>query len=222
MPEISFFYVDIGRPGYTELATGFVESVRAKVPGAFVSHLTCPDTPPIAGIDSLVRLDVPITADNLMLARTAMYAKQVRRAHGPIVFCDCDLRWNKPPVFGEDWDIGVLYRAGQPAMPYLGAMTYVTPNEAAIDWFAEVDFLARSMPRKTHNWWCDQFAVALILGLHGRPGDILKSRAARVAVFDAYEHAFTPTYDDQECRAVAIHFKGIERKKQLRERDNAD
>lgn len=211
--EVAFFYADFGFAGYRDLAKTYISSLKKVAPDAVITQLSDKNAQQLDGVDNVGRYNIQCEPDNIMAVRTAMYSKHVRHAKGPLVYTDLDCMWLKRPSFdGCDWDIGVVYRAGQPAMPYNCGMIYTKPNERAVDFWGEWAFLHGSLPRCLHGWWGDQISLALLLGLDAKPGDTLTCHGARIGILDAYDHAFIPTDVNQDVNAVLIHFKGPTRK----------
>lgn len=222
MPEVAFFYCDLGvrEPDYGKLSATMVRSLRSHAPDVRVVQLSDMRTPRVDGVDTIARLDEEVTSRNIMLARMAMFSKHIRHANGPTIYCDVDSLWLRAPDFSmADFDIGVLYRAGQPAMPYVGCMIYTRPNERAIRFWAEWSCLMQALPDRLHSWWGDQVSLALLLGLDGMPGDRINVRGCRVGILDAYEHAMIPSFKDQDMNAAMVHFKGKSRKEMMNGRE---
>ena len=221
--EVGFFYADLGVGAYQELSKTYLSSLRKVAPDAHITQLSPHYTPALDGVDNVGRYNIECTAANIMAVRTAMYSKHVRHAKGPLVYTDLDCLWLKRPSFeGCDWDIGVIYRAGQPSMPYNCGMIYTRPNERAVNFWGEWAHLYAALPKSVHGWWGDQISLAMLLGLNAKPGDVLTCHGARIGILDAYDHAFIPTEPGQETNSVLIHFKGPSRKELMSDAASSD
>lgn len=170
----------------------------------------------------MVRLDAPeLTRSQLMLQRVDMLKQFAKRADGHVVMCDVDLEWqNSPePLFdANDFDIGLAWTSGNRSMPYCGALVLVRHGSEAADRFlTNWVVIYRSLPKETWAWWGDQIALAIMLGLDLKPGDIVNKDGARVKIFDGGDLIFPAKHPNQIApkTALAKHYKGELVKKEL-------
>lgn len=208
--HLCFLHVELGDQSYRPLAEGMAWSFNLVSEHRHrVTMLTDAETQPFG---PEVRRGSDVTRETLMLSRVAMLKDLLPEANGNVICCDTDVRWVKDPapLFEDDFDVGLMWRRGHPAMPYCGAMTlFRHGSEAAHDFAIEWWFTMATMPKGLHRWWGDQLALASMLGRQ-QPNTIANFNGCRVKIFDSgyvlhHAHSKEQAIPD---RAYAVHFKG--------------
>jgi hypothetical protein len=236
--DLVSFHVDLprapsgihGEIDYTTVLTQSFESAKLRAPGARRILLTdettrVPDTMPV---DEVIRQ--PIDRERLMFERMRVQVQYLeKRAAGRAsVLMDSDVVVNADPssIFGEDFDVGLTWRAGFPDAPFNGGMIFVSPGTAGLEFFrkahacyiAIADEAAKSrlFSKDLRAWWGDQFALASLAGYRAfgeRKTDGVAVDGLRVRFFpcDTYNFTIEPQQKyrtDELRRKFFIHFKG--------------
>ena len=209
MIDLCFMLAETGFPQYRPLAQQMLESAQKCMRGRGIQFAD-EHSEPLPGIAALLRSDV--TRENMMLKRVEMLRKYARTADHNMVLTDVDVVWqNDPsPLFDGSFDIGVVWRAGHPAMPYCGGFVMVRHgSEAAIDFITEWWFACTSMPKVLQKWWGDQLALAFLIGRQ-RPNTLVNVAGCRVKIFDAGDVLFQVADVNQRSnpKAMCRHYKG--------------
>lgn len=211
-------HAEIGTPEYRPFTQKMIASFKTVAkPGDRLIQFADLESPALEGVDDVVRAG-PIGLNNIMLARIGMLREFFRNATGHIVLSDADMLWHKNPgeLFDEDFDIGVTWRVGSPAMPYLGGMIFARQgSEAALHFIMCWYGLASTLPKVIKGWWGDQITLAFMLG-EGKPHRTMDWHGVRVKMFDSGRIIHNVRWPDQPAPegTYATHYKGA--KKDLR------
>lgn len=206
MPDIVFYYVDLGAGHYDKLIADMIASVRAHMPEAKVVQLTDSRTEIAAGVDIACRLDRAIPRDHLCISRVAMQSLYMDKIQGPVAFVDPDIVFMRSiaEVFDGSFDVAVQRIGKRASMPYNTGLVYATP--AAKEFFAAYAEIAATMPQAVWAWWDDQLALSALIGACEPIGATVERAGARVRVFDGRLHA--PPMGEEAGNPYAIHYKG--------------
>jgi len=189
--ELAFTYADFGDGKYYDLAE------------------ECRMTACAAGFGRVTRLPGG-ERHNLMLKRIEGLKNHMREAEGDLVYSDCDMRWLKSPepLFDGSFDVGVMWRTGNPPMPYLACMVLLSrASEAAVHFVTEWWFTIATMPKEMQGWWGDQVALASMLGRQ-KPNTMVDFEGCRVRIFDSGPIIHNTAGNTAPEGVYAIHHKG--------------
>lgn len=202
-------YADIGYPAYRRVAERMVESVN--FPARQIQFSNSYDCKVGSGEIKVAS----VTKQNLTLARIEMMKDHAKRfAKNNMVMCDADLIWqNDPaPLFDtNDFDIGLIWRQGNKAMPYCAAMVLVRHgSEAANHFLGKWHLFDLSLPEQEWGWYGDQIALTCMLGPDLKPNTIEVRDGVRIKIFDGGQMIYTVKSEDQKAPAGALakHYKG--------------
>lgn len=209
--ETRFFYVDIGRPWWRGATERLAASARKHMPDCAVVQITNTTTPTVPGTHYQMREQSDVSEANLMLWKGALWAVTGLEARVPTILVDADVEFCRDvrPLFAGDWDVAVVRRSGPQiatAQPYLAAVMLTKPTAGAVAFWAAYYRVLSAIPKALHPWWCDQLALALMVGIHHNAGEVADGPGWRVAVLNADDVIGEGRY--------LTHYKGHHKEKQ--------
>lgn len=210
MLDLVFMHADIGFPAYRPLAETMIESAKAIFECRPI-QIADLNSEPIRGTERLIRSD--INAQNMMIKRPEILAATVHsKAQSNVIACDADIVWLRDPheLFNGTFDLGLIWRAQAPAMPYLGCLLLIRQqSEAAVQFLSDWVWTISGMPAELKSWWGDQLALASMLGRQD-PNTTIVSRGCRIKLFDAGDIVGTMHTKEHTVanRVYCKHYKG--------------
>lgn len=212
---LAYFYVGFGEPWYRVAAAASFKTARRHMPGQMIAHLSDAVTPTLRGSGSVMRLPLDVGRDVLCGAKAQAMAYYALDAQEPVAFVDTDVMFQDSieGYFG-DYDIGLIWRP-RIAQPYNAGLVFSMPTAGARSFWRRYSEVANSLPPSLQNWFADQIAFSMIVGLDAKPGDVVEAAGARVRVFDLAEVCPCVSSDEKRVEAPAVHFKGREAKAAL-------
>lgn len=195
-----FHMADVETP-HVALAGRLIRSVRARMPGVEIVHLTDADTEPLVGVDTVCRQPC-----SKFVALACLELFQWAGV-GDWLFLDSDtiVQRDVSHVFDQAFDIAVADREGtlldkeigtkfMARMPYNAGVVF---SRSPAFWVSAVARLAK-MPVKRHVWMGDQEAMNRVIADGGY----------RVLVLsNDYNYPPKHEHDDISGKAI-IHLKG--------------
>jgi hypothetical protein len=209
--------------GYMRMLDLLFRSARLFHDGAACTLLTTPDTRVRGVAGPLRRLDVPVDHAALMLSRSRAQLACVQSSDfaRPMVLLDSDilLRGSLQPLFAEDFDVALTWRANKP-MPVNGGLLVLhnrrpDVSRAFFERFLHV-YEERYAADANAGWYGDQLALRDLVGLPWREfgGQQLVERdGCRIRLLPCDVWNFSP---DNSLGAIVaglpdklvLHFKG--------------
>ncbi len=201
MPAISVCFLHVG-PDHA-IPSFMVASVKAAMPDAEVVQMTDQATPPVPGVDSVLRHEWD--GRKLMIYRLAHLAALERPA---CVILDTDVivQRSLAPVFERPFDVALTVRHEAvktldktqnltPEMPYnTGVMFSREPRF----WKAALE-RCRALPGKQHDWWGDQLSVK----------QVADSGQFNVVELPCEVYNYSPSTENEDVsERHVVHYKG--------------
>lgn len=216
--DLCFMHAEVGHPyipgsekAYRPLAERMVESFNnCTDDDEGIIQFADMESEPIQGAHSIIRSKV--TRENLMVKRAESLRDYARKASHNMVMADVDMVWkqNPAPIFKEDFDVGLCWRAADPAMPYIGCLMFIRHgSEAALNFLIERCYVASAMPAEMRVWWGDQLSLTCMLG-PGKPNTLVNYNGCKIRIFDAGRIMFNIDGPGQKPPegVFVTHYKG--------------
>lgn len=208
--KVGFFTAFSRDPIHYVLASGMLRSVRAAMPGVEVVQFTDETSPPVIGVDDVIRLP----KEPLCIATARHYSQ----CEGDWLLIDTDVLVQRDVqhVFdGATWDFAVTNREGtlvEGEVQNAWCGTYnigvVFQRNGKAFWEAVVEAL-KLEPTKSQHWMGNQIVTTRLLNSGGW----------NFGVLPGYEFNYPPrTQGDDISHASIVHFKGPKRKMWLWEK----
>jgi hypothetical protein len=166
--------------------------VRAakEVHGAHIVQMTDLTTPPVPGVDEVIRHapDVPLMVFRLRHLATYHHEEMLILDSDVICKAPC------PEVWAQDFDVALTRRAGDD-MPYNTGVMF----SRSIDFWQEaLEFLLRRCKPKHQDWYGDQLAVV----------GVANTRHYHVLDLPCDLYNWTPENREEQSDAKFVHYKG--------------
>lgn len=203
MLDLVCFYADIGRP-YMPLIERMTSSARAVMPDARLTVITPTPTYSLTRcFDDVIHYPKLVTAENLMMEVVRAEVSWAVKTDTPTAFVDVDLEFKRPIKFGG-YDIGLLWRDDLPGQPVNAGLILTQPGQDKF-WRTFGD-IAANLPGAMRQWWCEQLALNLMVGIGHEAGDVFDVRGSTVELLSAVDHCAPP--ETASPSAWAHHLKG--------------
>jgi hypothetical protein len=195
--KCGFYTVFRRNPEPYVLAEILVRSVRATMPGVEIVHLTDDTSPPVHGVDTVVRKPV----GKMLERRIEHYAD----CHGDWLLLDTDVvvRKDVRDVFVLHFSVALTDR-NWPHMAVTPDLTAKMPYNTGVVFSREPEFWVavlktwRAFPQETQaSWMSEQMAVAKVA-----------EAWPELAVLPGSVYNYPPAREGDESDAAIVHFKG--------------
>ena len=199
---IAFAYCNTGPKRealYTALAIGMVENIRAVMPDQEILMVTDDKTPPIKGINKILRIE-----RNMPLMTWRLKCHQLAHSFGDeIVFTEPDVRFrsNIMDDFDRSVDIAVTTREFDVFInneklnsPFTLGMTF----SRSAEFWREAKLFCQTMSEEDQGWFGDMLSIAHVIG----------TEKFNVVQMDGsiYNHVVNDPHADTDAKV--LHYKG--------------
>lgn len=162
---ITLAFVHVGEDGF--LPRVMVASARRAMPDARIVHLADEVTPPVAGVDEVLRL--PYDGMYLMTFRLAHFA-QLQPCQAVFLDTDVIVQRDLSLLFQSNFDVALTKRENigldpqgvdvAAAMPYNTGVMLSKPS--GWDFWRNAWKCCETFPDEVRRWWGDQFAIKAV------------------------------------------------------------
>lgn len=197
--RVAFFTVFRSDPQHYLHATTLVRDCHAVMPGVPVVQLTDATTPPVSGVDDIVRGP----GGRMLEQRIAHYASLA----GPVLFLDTDvsIRQDVRGICDDPaFDVALADRAW-PHLPQGDRVLLTMPFNTGVAFsrcpafWADVLTVWQGYPKEQQDWMSEQRAVYAVA----------RSGRYRIKVLDGAIYNYPPATAEDRCETAAlVHYKG--------------
>ncbi len=185
---------------HAEMGAEAVKAVRRVMPDVHIVHLTDMATPPLQGVDQIVRRPIPY--HQLCFGRLDHYAE----LEGDWLYLDTDVIVQRDVrhVFTDPFDLAVADRVGMKEpdpriadlMPYNAGVIFSRSTE----FWRAAGLLLRQLKPERHAWLGDQRAMNRV---------IQEQPTFTIKVLPGLEYNYVPErFDEDLSGKFLIHYKG--------------